>query len=105
MEGCPASACALILTRRAYSDIAKGRDWYERQASGLGAKFLAAVTNTLNRIEASPDSYPVLIAPARRLNVQRFPYGVWYVAEVEPVVIAVLHHRQNPANIVSSLKP
>jgi len=64
----------LIVTLQAFNDVAQARDWYEKQR-------------------------PVLVKDARRANMKRFPYGIWFKVEVDPVVFACLHHRRNPALI------
>lgn len=71
----------MIVTRRALDDLAEARDWYELQSAGLGKRFIAATNEAMALIEAKPLTYPVMIEPARRLNVRRFSFGVWYVAE------------------------
>jgi hypothetical protein len=85
------------ITLAAFNDIAQARDWYEKQRTGLGREFVEKVDETLLRIEHNPLIYPELVNDARRANMKRFPYGIWFKAEAEPVVIACLHHRRNPA--------
>ncbi|SEP42925.1 ParE toxin of type II toxin-antitoxin system, parDE [Nitrosovibrio sp. Nv6] len=99
MEGRVASACALIVTLQAFNDVAQARDWYEKQRPGLGADFVSKVEEALEMIESNPMLYPALVKDARRANMKRFPYGIWFKVEKEPVVIACLHHRRNPALI------
>ena len=99
MEGRAASAYALIVTLQAFNDVAQARDWYEKQRPGLGADFVSKVGETLAMIESNPQLYPVLVKDARRANMKRFPYGIWFKVEVDPVVFACLHHRRNPALI------
>ncbi|MBN9132302.1 MAG: type II toxin-antitoxin system RelE/ParE family toxin [Nitrosospira multiformis] len=91
----------MIVTLQAFNDIAQARDWYEKQRLGLGADFVAKVGETLAMIESNSQLYPVLVKDARRANMKRFPYGIWFKVEEEPVVIACLHHRRNPALIKS----
>lgn len=85
------------ITLAAFNDIAQARDWYEKQHIGLGREFLKKVDETLSQIERSPLIYPQLVNEARRANMKQFPYGIWYKAGEELVVIACLHHRRNPA--------
>lgn len=94
MEGRAASACALIVTLQALNDVAQARDWYEKQRPGLGADFISKVEEALERIESNPLLYQALVK-----DVKRFPYGIWFKVEGEPVVIACLHHRRNPVLI------
>jgi len=58
--------------------------WYEERRKNLGAEFLDAVDETIERILASPRSgakVPRLPPdlPVRRLAVTRFPYHVVYL--------------------------
>lgn len=85
----------MILTTAAFNDVAEARAWYERQAPGLGARFIGKVDETLGLIEHNPLAFQTLIEDARRANVARFPYGVWYVLDDQPLVIGCLHHRRN----------
>lgn len=84
------------ITPAAFNDIAQARDWYEQQRSGMANDFIQKVDETLSLIERNPLMYPKLIDEARRANIKRFPYGIWFKVEGEPIVIACLHHRRNP---------
>jgi toxin ParE1/3/4 len=87
----------LILTAKAFNDIAQARDWYERQLPGLGIRFTARIDETIAAIESNPLAFQILVDDARRANVPRFPYGVWYVIAEQPIVIACLHHKRSAA--------
>lgn len=84
------------ITLAAFNDIEQARDWYEQQCSRTGNDFIQKVDETLSLIEHNPLIYPKLIDEARRANMKRFPYGIWFKVEGEPIVIACLHHRRNP---------
>jgi toxin ParE1/3/4 len=99
VEGRPAAAHALIITLQAFNDVAQARDWYKKQRPGLGQDFVSKFRESLVLIESNPLAYPQLVKEARRANMKRFPYGIWFKVEVQPVVIACLHHRRNPTLI------
>jgi toxin ParE1/3/4 len=85
------------LTRLAEADIAQAFDWYEGKKEHLGFEFIEQVEQAIRRISEHPLSHRKVIDNARRCNVERFPYVMWY--RVEPdnsIVIACLHHKRNP---------
>lgn len=99
MEGRNASPYILRITLQTFNDITQAKNWYEKQRPGLGVDFVAKVEETLSLIESNPRVYPLLVQDVRRANIRRFPYGIWFKAEEESIVIACLHHRRNPALI------
>ena len=100
-------SCALIcpslelkrrvrITALAKAEMRDAASWYEEKKPGLGAEFLDKIDETLDRIQDHPLSFRAIIDDLRRANVERFPYGLWFVAEPDgSIVIACLHHRRN----------
>jgi toxin ParE1/3/4 len=87
----------LIVRREAEADLAKAWAWYEKQRKGLGGEYLDEFAKTLNRIEQDPFAYRPVRKELRRALLRRFPYGVFFIADAERVVvIAVLHAARNP---------
>ena len=87
----------LIIRPEAEFDLAEAYGWYETQLSGLGSQFLLSVDAALSSIQRTPELYPVIHKNVRRSLIRRFPYGVFYVAEQDRIVIlAVLHARRDP---------
>ena len=79
-------------------DIAEAYRWYEEQRIGLGADFLLCIEEGLAKIQRAPEAYPVVHKNVRRLLIKRFPYGMFYIIEIEAIVVlAVLHERRSPA--------
>ena len=71
--------------------------WYERQRPGLGREFLAEVDRAFAALRAAPEQYPIVQGRTRRLLLTRFPYGVFFRASVEEIVVAaVVHSRRDP---------
>ncbi len=52
--------------------------WYESQQQDLGKRFLAAVQDTLNRIELNPELYAFIEGDVRRCLTKTFPFGVLF---------------------------
>jgi len=83
------------LAERELTDAAQ---FYEGQASGLGAAFL----NEIERLLTLLAGYPHLGRPTpravRMVRARRFPYSLVYqVIDDRLVVLAVAHHRRRPA--------
>jgi len=90
----------LIVRARAETDLAKASKWYEQRASGLGRHFLDCTDRATNLICHNPLAFPVYHRQFRRALVPRFPFGVFYIATSETVIVfAVLHLAQDPQTI------
>lgn len=90
----------LIIRQDAETDITSGYDWYERQREGLGAEFIGEISATLNAVQAQPLRFPVVLGKLHRALVHRFPYGVFFVARNdEVIVVAAMHLSRNPRRV------
>ena len=67
--------------------------WYRSRAPEVSERFLAAVDRTIERIEADPESYPLIGRKHRYLRVSRFPYLLVYDIRPDHIIriIAVAH--------------
>ncbi len=83
---------------QAAADLVGAREWYDAQASGLGAEFGRAFWATAELIQRFPDAFPAVHGEVRRALIARFPYAVYYrrVGEDTVDVLACLHTRRNP---------
>jgi plasmid stabilization system protein ParE len=87
----------IIVRPAAGADIEEAFLWYERQRPGLGEEFLAAVQLARESIAAHPAMYPVIHRDTRRALVHRFPYGIFYRAYRDViVVVACMHGKRDP---------
>ncbi len=66
--------------------------WYERQRSGLGEDFLAAVEEILLQIGSLPRAHPTIYRNVRRAAPKRFPYGVFYRVHPERIEVVSIQH-------------
>jgi len=71
--------------------------YYNKEESGLGARFSAAVEDATARALA----FPLAGAPAskntRRVFVQNFPFSVVYRPDADGIIIfALAHHSRRP---------
>ena len=92
----------LKLHRRAEAEIREAATWYHAQAEGLDRRFLKAVRDAFEVLEADAIRFATLetvspLAPFRRYLVQGFPYVIVYeVLENEVFVYAVAHASRRP---------
>ena len=88
----------VIVREAAISDIEDAFNWYETQRPGLGNEFRSALRTTFDHISANAELFQVVHRNTRRALLRRFPYGVFYRAFPEViVVVAVMHGRRSPA--------
>jgi plasmid stabilization system protein ParE len=78
-------------------DVLEARDYYERQRTGLGDQFAAAIDETVSLIAAQPELFAVVLRTIRRTKLHRFPYIVYYRILVDRIeIVAVLHGSRHP---------
>ena len=87
----------IVVRSSAEKDIAEAIEWYEKQLSGLGARFLNDIDQTINSIKDNPEIYRKVYKDFRRTLLNKFPFGIYYLLESNRVVIfAVYHEKRNP---------
>ena len=70
---------------------------YESNRAGLGAAFVAAISQAVLLAAEHPLRYPVIHRNIRRVRAKRLPYSVYYVAEARRVVVlSVFHSSRSP---------
>ncbi len=73
------------------------RDYYERKAPGLGARFLIATHDAITAAMATPNAGAAVAAGARARRIARFPIRIIYVVRVDRlIVVAVAHGARRP---------
>lgn len=81
----------------ALSEFRESAVFYESQQFGLGARFIAAVQSSIDRIIVAPLSCRVMEEEVRRCLTKVFPYAVLYTVESDCIVIvAVMHCYREP---------
>ena len=87
----------VVLRPEALSDLQNAMAWYESQLPGLGAVFLGRVEERMRVIAESPNVFPAVLESIRRAPVRRFPYGIYFEAAADRIVIlAVFHFKRSP---------
>jgi plasmid stabilization system protein ParE len=85
------------LRPEAEQDLSDAAVWYEERLSGLGHQFLDEVLTAFASLAKAPLRYPVVHRNTRRVLIHRFPFGVYYRAENNAiVVIAIMHGSRDP---------
>lgn len=88
----------LILRQEAERDLTEIYRWYSGKVPGLGSEFLAVVERALESIQENPVRFPVIYRDVRRALMRRFPYGIFFVLEVERIIVlGFMHTARDPA--------
>jgi plasmid stabilization system protein ParE len=88
----------VVFRPAAVEELREARDQYDAQRPGLGDELGQIVTATLDRIASHPAAFPEVMPGVRRAVMDRFPYGIFYRQTPEALeVLAVFHHRRDPA--------
>lgn len=92
----------LQVLEKAREDMRRAADWYNKQQSGVGDRFLAEVVRTFRLIEAGPLHYEEKYSKKFRFaRVNDFPYLIVFKVKKELVVVnAVFHTSRNPKNFI-----
>lgn len=79
-------------------ELAQVRDYYERQAPGLGQDFLDEVDRQVLRIAAAPTRWMIVTKDVRRTLMRRFPYVIYFrVLGADRIRITIVkHERRHP---------
>ena len=74
------------------ADFQSAYGWHEEKCPGLGLQFAAEFRRSVQKIREDPLLCSIRFSGIRRLNLDRFPYGVFYfVTPGEVRILAVLH--------------
>lgn len=95
------------ISQSAQSDLECGADFYrEARGNDLANSFVDDFEHCLALIARHPELGSCWVANARRLPLRRFPYSVVY--RIDPdflLILALAHHRLDPAKIAEGLQP
>ena len=77
-EEAPRLVRRVLLQSVAEAEVAEALQWYRQRSPAAGRDFLAAVDQTLGRIQQDPESLPMVSRTLRRALLPHFPYGIYY---------------------------
>ncbi len=84
------------------ADFRSAFDWYESRRPGLGLEFAEDFRRAYYCLRQGPLLYSVRFVGVRRLNLDRFPYGIFYVVtQAEVRVLAVLHASRDTEDMLA----
>lgn len=85
------------------ADLSDAINWYEDQQPGLGLEFAADFLSHYRQLGSDAQVYSVRFASVRRLNLDRFPYGLFYVIRTPEIwLLAVLHASRDTETILAA---
>jgi len=94
----------IVILRSAIEDLARGRDFYDRQGEGLGDYFEESLTADIDSLRLYAGVH-VTAYGYRRMLSDRFPYAIYYEFAGEEIRIrAVLDCRRDPKWIRSRIR-
>jgi plasmid stabilization system protein ParE len=84
------------------ADLREAFDWYEDQQSGLGLEFAKDFLFRYRHLVRYAELYAVRFADVRRLNLDRFPYGIFYVVRAPEIwILGVLHASRDTETVIT----
>jgi plasmid stabilization system protein ParE len=94
----------LVFRRIAQLELDDSVSWYENKRTGLGKRFRIEIEKHLERIAHQPQQFRQIRGQVRRVVLQRFPYSIYFLPEVDRIVVlAVFHGRRAPHNLETRL--
>jgi plasmid stabilization system protein ParE len=91
----------LLFHPAADGEFTEAMIWYEAQQDKLGARFLQAVNETINRIQKNPEMFHIVKRNFREVSVPVFPYSIVYKLNKRKksvLIVAIYHAKRNPKN-------
>ena len=78
-------------------DAEAAAQWYDRERTGLGRRFLAEVKRVSKRIREAPLQLPLVDEGVRRALLRTFPYAMFFSIDANViVVVAIVHLHRRP---------
>ena len=85
----------LVIRPEAEHDLADAYWWYEDRREGLGAEFERCFEDAVSQLMRLPKSFGIVYGGLRRMQLHRFPYGVYFdVIDDTVAIVAVFHSRR-----------
>ncbi|MGQ0622559.1 MAG: type II toxin-antitoxin system RelE/ParE family toxin [Panacagrimonas sp.] len=84
--------------RAARAEFIEAAAWYEAQRPNLGVEFIQEIDRCIALAAEQPQLFADIHKGVRRVTAARFPYSVYFRAEVHRIVVlAVFHGSRDPA--------
>ena len=86
--------------REASYEFLNAVEWYESRSKGLGLRFTDEIDSTIERIKLNPELYPSIVEDIKRIQVNKFPYSIFYKIEDDTLVILrIFHNKRKPIEL------
>jgi plasmid stabilization system protein ParE len=90
----------LVFRPIARLELDESVSWYENKQVGLGGQFRIEIEKHLEKIADQPHRFRKIRGQVRRIVLQRFPYSIYFLPEVDRIIVlAVFHGRRAPQNL------
>ena len=84
------------------ADISEAINWYEDQQPGLGLEFSRDLLPHYRHFPRDAQLYAVRFADVRRLNLDRCPYGLFFVIRPPEIwLLAILHASRDTEKVLA----
>ncbi len=85
------------------ADLRDAYDWHENQQPGLGLEFAKDFLSRYRHLVRDAQLYAVRFADVRRLNLDRFPYGIFYVIRAPGIwMLGVMHASRDTETVIAA---
>lgn len=87
----------VVYHRFAGNELIESSLFYERRRRFLGEEFIAAVEETISKLQQNPLHGRIEMGQARSYKVERFPFRVVYQTQPDRIwIVAVAHLSRRP---------
>ncbi len=81
----------------ALEELIQAAEYYKSKSKGLGQRFLDEIEHCVADLSESPERWPYFLLNARKRLLDRFPYILVYLDEVDRVyILATMHQKRRP---------
>lgn len=84
----------IIVRSEAKLEVQEAFDYYEQKSEGLGLEFMRSLDAVMQSIRRNPLAYQKVYEETRRVLLRKFPYGVFYIAETNRIIIIACFHQK-----------
>ena len=89
----------VVISDSAKKDIKESAQWYNKQQSGLGRRFVKSIRKCISVVRVHPESFQIRYKDNRVAIPEVFPFLIVYILNKRDKtirIIAVFHTSQNP---------
>ncbi|HAO20348.1 MAG: hypothetical protein BWK80_32760 [Desulfobacteraceae bacterium IS3] len=88
---------SIKFAKEASDEFRHSVEWYETAAKGLGLRFTDEIDSAIERIKLNPELYQIAVENIRRIQVNKFPYSIFYKIEDNTLIILrIFHNKRKP---------